>query len=57
MRGRWCREQKDADSAAFRGQGQTRDEEMTRLKQELARVKKERDFLKKAAVFFASESE
>ena len=31
-------------------------EEMARLRRELSRVKKERDFLKEAAVFFASES-
>jgi transposase len=32
------------------------DEEVTRLKRELARVKKERDFLRAAATFFAKES-
>lgn len=32
-----------------------RDEEVARLKRELARVKKERDFLREAATFFAKE--
>ncbi len=34
-------------------QGRTRDEEMAGLKRELAQVKKERDFLKEAAAYFA----
>ncbi len=38
---------------AFPGQGRTRDEEMASLKRELAQVKKERDFLKQAAAYFA----
>ena len=38
------------------GQGKSRDEELTTLKRELAKVKQERDFLKDAAVFFAKES-
>ncbi len=41
---------------AFPGQGQTRDEELVALKRELAQVKKERDFLKEAAAYFAKES-
>ena len=41
---------------AFPGQGKSRDEELTKLKRELAKVKQERDFLKDAAVFFAKES-
>ncbi len=41
---------------AFPGQGHSRDEELTRLKRELAKVKQERDFLKDAAVYFARES-
>ena len=36
--------------------GRSRDEEITRLKRELAKAKQERDFLKEAAVFFAKES-
>jgi transposase len=33
-----------------------RDEELARLKRELGRVKRERDFLKDAAAYFAKES-
>jgi transposase len=40
----------------FPGQGNSRDEEITRLKRELGQVKKERDFLAEAARFFAKES-
>lgn len=38
---------------AFPGKGRPRDQEMTALKRELAQVKKERDFLKEAAAYFA----
>lgn len=41
---------------AFKGSGSPRDEEVARLKRELARVKKEHFFLREAAVFFAKES-
>jgi len=53
---RWCRESTRVGNQAFQGQGKSRDEEMTALKRELARVKKERDFLREAAAFFAKES-
>jgi len=53
---RWCREYASDGSRAFRGQGVSRDEELTTLKRELVRVRKERDFLKEAAAFFAKES-
>ena len=53
---RWCREQKQEGPRAFPGQGIPRDEEVARLKRELARVKRERDFLKDAAVFFARDT-
>ena len=52
---RWCKESQDQGKTAFRGQGHARDEEVATLKRELARVRKERDFLKDAAAFFASE--
>ena len=55
MLGRWSRECEDSGVQAFGGQGRPRDEEMAALKRELARVKKERDFLKEAAAFFAKE--
>ena len=50
---RWCREQKQEGPQAFRGQGIPRDEELAKLKRELTHVKRERDFLNYAAVFFA----
>ena len=53
---RWSRQLRAAGEKAFPGQGRPRDEEMASLKRELARVKKERDFLKEAAAFFARES-
>jgi transposase len=56
MLGRWCRDFSANGGAAFPGQGKPRDEELASLKRELARVKKERDFLKEAAAFFARES-
>ncbi len=56
MLGRWCRDYSSNGGAAFPGQGKPRDEEVASLKRELARVRKERDFLKEAAVFFARES-
>ena len=54
--GRWCRDDAANGAAAFPGQGKPRDEEMASVKRELARVKKERDFLHEAAAFFARES-
>ncbi len=54
--GRWCKDYLANGNAAFPGHGKPRDEEMALLKRELARVKKERDFLKEAAAFFARES-
>ena len=53
---RWKRDAEQNGSGAFVGTGSPRDEEVTRLKRELARVKKERDFLREAATFFARES-
>ena len=53
---RWRDEFRLLGDDAFPGQGRSRDEEITRLKRELAKAKQERDFLKEAAVFFARES-
>ena len=50
---RWQRELEQNGSKAFLGQGVARDEEMAALKRENARLKKERDFLREAATFFA----
>ena len=54
--GRWKRELEASPERAFAGSGVPQDEELSRLKRELARVKKERDFLREAATFFARES-
>jgi transposase len=53
---RWKREAASQGQVAFRGSGTARDEELAQLKRELARVKKERDFLREAATFFAKGS-
>ncbi len=53
---RWRDELKLLGADAFPGQGHSRDEEVTKLKREVARLRQERDFLKDAAVFFAKES-
>ena len=53
---RWCRERQQHGAKAFPGHGTARDEELATLKRELARVKKERDFLVEAATFFAKAS-
>ncbi len=52
---RWKRELKEHGQQAFVGQGVARDEELMALRRELAQVKKERDFLKSAAAYFAKE--
>ena len=44
------------EEQAFPGHGKSRDEEVTQLKRELAKIKAERDFLKEAARYFAKES-
>lgn len=52
---RWRRALKE-DGNAFPGSGVARDQELLALKRELAKVKRERDFLRDAATFFARES-
>jgi transposase len=54
---KWQREVHAHGAQAFPGQGRQPHpaEELTRLKQELARVTEERDILKKAATYFARE--
>ena len=54
--GRWCRDAAANGAAAFPGPGHPRDEEIASLRRELARAKKERDFLREAAAFFARAS-
>ena len=54
--GRWRREVRQEPTQAFVGQGRPRDENPALLRRELARVTKERDFLREAATCFASAS-
>ena len=56
MLGRWRRELRQVPKQAFVGNGRSRDEEVSHLGRELARVTKERDFLREAAAFFARAS-
>ena len=55
---RWMRELTAAPTAAFPGNGQMRADlaEIAALKKEVARLRAERDILKKAAAFFAREA-
>lgn len=55
MISRWQRELATNGSKAFLGKGMARDEELAALKRENAKLKKERDFLREAATFFASD--
>ncbi len=54
----WVRELRADPAHAFPGQGTQKpeDAELARLRREVARLKMERDILKKAAAFFAKES-
>lgn len=53
---RWMREEREAGAAwKTRGTVKADQEENARLRRELARVTQERDFLKRAAAFFAKE--
>lgn len=53
---RWRREQDVHGSKSFVGAGEARDQEILALKRQLAKVTKERDFLRDAAAFSAKES-
>lgn len=54
----WVREAVADPGQAFPGHGQQKpdDAEVTRLRREVARLKMERDILKKATAYFAKES-
>ena len=54
----WVREYREDPQQAFPGVGQQKrdDAEVTELRREVARLKMERDILKKAAAYFAKES-
>ena len=55
---RWMRDVTAAPAMAFPGNGQMRPElaEIAALKKEVAKLKAERDILKRAAAFFAREA-
>ena len=55
---RWMRELDDAPFGAFRGNGRVSAEqaEIMALRKEVARLKAERDILKKATAFFARDA-
>ena len=55
---KWVRDQKSDPQHAFPGQGQMKPEqaEIAALRKEVAKLKMERDILKKAAAWFAKES-
>ncbi len=53
---RWGGDVAIRGSKGFPGHGYAHDEEIAKLKRELGRVKRERDFLKDAAAYFAKES-
>ncbi len=55
---KWVRELREAPQEAFPGQGKQKvqDAEIARLRKEVAKLKMERDILKKAAAYFAKES-
>lgn len=56
--GRWIREEEKTGEESFRGKGKLSLEqlEIRRLKEEVRRLKMEKEILKKAAVFFAQET-
>ena len=56
--GKWIREAEKDDGLAFRGNGKLTPEqlELRQLKEEVRKLKMEREILKKAAVFFAQET-
>ena len=55
---KWVREHRADPQHAFPGEGQQKPEvaEVTALRREVARLRMERDILKKAAAYFAKES-
>lgn len=53
--GRWARVLRESGEQVFPGKEIARDADIATVKRELARVKKERQFLREAATFFARE--
>ncbi len=54
---RWRDELSLLGKEAFPGSGFSRDQEVAALKREVAKLKKERDFLREAAAYFARRSQ
>jgi len=54
---RWVREHSNSPDTAFPGHGKLKpeDDEVRRLRREVAKLKAERDILKKAAAYFAKD--
>jgi transposase len=50
---RWRKELAEENKKAFSGQGNSRDEEMLKLRKEIADIRIERDILKKAVAIFS----
>ena len=50
---RWRDAVRQEGETAFPGEGNARDQELMRLKRELAKAEQERDFLREAAAYFA----
>ena len=53
---KWVKQAIESGTRAFPGHGNPRDEKIAQLERELREVKKERDFLRETAVYFARES-
>ena len=53
---KWVKQATEPSTRAFPGHGIPRDEKIAQLERELREVKKERDFLRETAVYFARES-
>jgi transposase len=54
---RWKKEFSERGEQAFPGNGSPVEAELARLRRELETVKRERDILKRATIFFAQESQ
>lgn len=56
--GRWVKEYQSDSGDAFRGRGKLKaeQEELRQLREEVKRLKMEKEILKKAALFFAKET-
>ena len=52
----WVRQQRDADGTRRPAIGETPDQELRRLRREVATLRQEQAFAKKVAVYFAKES-